>query len=232
MPTFIVDNDADFTRPICLSEEDEHHLVRVLRVKAGECIRATNNHGRVVELKITTLTPLAFDVISVRTAEAPTSITVCLPLIEQDRMEWAIEKLTELNIAKVQLITTEFTQTRELKSNKIIRLTKASIAAQKQCGRATPLTILSPTPLSQIDYQASTIKIVASPKTQTSIHDVLCEHSPRSWKSILVGPEGGFSPSEEKLLQGKDFFQVNLGESILRAETAAVIMAALVRYCD
>lgn len=230
MPTFIVDNDDDFTRPICLSEEDAHHLARVLRIKAGQCIYVTNNCGRVAELKVKSLMPLAFDVISVRTAEAPAPITMCLPLIEQDRMEWAIEKLTELNIAKIQLIVTEFTQTRELKPTKFSRLAKASLAAQKQCGRATPLTILPPTPLSQIDYQVGSIKIVALPKVQMSLREVLNGLPPLSSKFILVGPEGGFSPSEEKLFVGENFFKAHLGESILRAETAAVVMAALAKY--
>lgn len=230
MPTFISANDDEFSLPIRLSEDDEHHLARVLRIKAGERIFVTNNRGRVAELEVKALMPLAFDVIAVHTAEAPAPVTVCLPLIDQDRLEWAVEKLTELNITKLRLITTEFTQIRELKLTKFGRLTKASIAAQKQCGRATPLTILPPTPLDQIDYQAGSVKIVASPTAETKIRDVLSELSPLSWKYVLVGPEGGFSPAEEKLLQGEDFFQANLGESILRAETAALVMATLARY--
>jgi 16S rRNA (uracil1498-N3)-methyltransferase len=191
----------------------------------------TNNQGRLAKFKVKNLQPLEFELLSVKTAEPAALVTVCLPLIEQDRLEWAVEKLTELNIAKLRLITTEYTQVQELKLTKFGRLTKAALAAQKQCGRATPLTILPPVPLHQIDYQAGAIKIIAAPKSDSSIKDVLSELSPLSWKYIIVGPEGGLTEAEEStLMQGENVFKANLGEIVLRAETAAVVLATLARF--
>lgn len=230
MPTFIAANTQGFTDPICLAKEDEHHLLRVLRIKVGETFQITNNQGQIATLKVTATRPFEFVIASVRDAEPPSLITVCVPLIEQDRLEWAIEKLTELNIHSVCLITTERTQICELSPAKFTRLKKAAVTAQKQCGRATPLTIELPVALDTMDFKPDVVKVVASLASESSARDVLMSIAPTVWKCLIVGPEGGFSPVEEKRFAGDDFLQVGLGQTTLRSETAAVVLAVLVCY--
>jgi len=106
MPTFTIANNADFTRKIELSPEDERHLLRVMRAKPSEIFQVTNGKGKIANVKIVTTNPPAFEVIGIMDGEPLLPLTTYLPLIEQTRLEWAVEKLSELNVEKIHLMAT------------------------------------------------------------------------------------------------------------------------------
>lgn len=226
MPTFTVTNDSEFSRPIHLTPEDERHLTRVLRPRVGESLRLTNGQGRLAQARIDSLQPLVITVLSVTNGAPALPITFLLPLIDQTRLEWAAEKLTELNIATIQLITTQRTQSHNLSPSKFARLKKAVATAQKQCGRTWPLILREPQPLASCLSLTAALKIVANPRGVAAAS--LASRLPHAAETLLlVGPEGGFDDNEAQTIAASGFAGLNLGATILRTETAAVALTAI-----
>lgn len=226
MPTFTVTNDSEFSRPITLAPEDERHLTRVLRPRVGESLQLTNGQGRLAQARIDSLQPLVITVLSVADGAPALPITFLLPLIDQTRLEWAVEKLTELNIATIQLITTRRTQSQGLSPSKFTRLKKAAVTAQKQCGRVWPVNLTEPTSLPLALNISASAKIVAAPSGTAPLP--LPRHSESTSKTLLlVGPEGGFDDNEVQTIAASGFAGLNLGATILRTETAAVALSVL-----
>lgn len=226
MPTFFAKFPQNTNQNIELSPEDERHLIKVLRVRAGEIISLTDNRGTLARAEIISTQPLELKLLDTKPGEKPASITVYLPLIEQDRLEMAVEKLTELNMEAIQLLITARTQLKSLKPNKMARLEKVAQSAQKQCRRAWPIKILEAAELKKITLPENEIKIVGSLEKSAQNPATLNLKNHSSMIHIFVGPEGGFSPTEEKFLTENKFAGINCGETVLRAETAAIVLAA------
>lgn len=228
MPTFIVANNPGFKNPITLSSKDEHHLIRVMRTKVGESVTLTDNHGNIATAKLISEIPPKFTISEIKKAEAPSPFTLCLPLIKPERLEWAIEKLCELNIEAVQLIITEFTQYQQLPPAKLQRLVNAAVTAQKQCGRATPLKVLPPVKLSELVFEDTAEIIVAT--LDSSIAKSQPKSKGTSKTYLVIGPEGGLSDADLEHLNKSSIQKIYFGETILRAETAAVILVGLWKW--
>lgn len=244
MPTFIVASELIQGEGITLAAEDARHLVRVLRAGVGESVRVTTNAGTVAVAKIMSVEPLKLVIQEIAPARPPDPIRVALPLIQTERLEWAVQKLAELNVATVDLITTQRGQIKDLTPSRLKRLERVAREAQKQCGRDLPLTITPPRSLVEAiplapppPSVAPTVIAPPAPLTLVAASDgepfmrirtVLANHPPTAIICV-IGPEGGLAPDETTLLREKNFTFVNLGETILRSETAAIVMATLAR---
>ncbi|MCP5464576.1 MAG: 16S rRNA (uracil(1498)-N(3))-methyltransferase [Deltaproteobacteria bacterium] len=223
MPIFIIKNNPGLQNPIVFSEDDLRHIKKSLRVKLGEELLVTDNQGALAAFKVTALDPLCGELGAVKTQVAPKDLTVCLPLIEQKNLEWAVQKLTELNVAKVQLLSTERTQKNILSSAKWERLLSVAENAQKQCLRAYPLQLQPVKALQEIkfsDFDFCVAGFIAD-HSQELPRD-LGQHQKIA---VLVGPEGGFTDSEMSYLLEQGVVATNLGLTVLRSETAAIVLA-------
>lgn len=222
MPIFIVNHKLVVDELAPLSPEDQKHLIKSLRAKSGQTVFVTDNQGHLAQCTLKNTKPVELIVSEVSKQKEPHPITVGLPLIEQSRMEWAIEKLTELGVQTVQLILTERTQGKTISDNKFKRLQKMAVEAQKQCFRTYPLQILPPKPWKDITTDYSNIyfgDLNPSSQKTTQNQKVL----------LLIGPEGGWSDSETQALT-KLAKPLNYPSYILRAETAAVVLSSLLIY--
>lgn len=229
MPVFPVDNDASFSRQIELAPEDERHLLRVLRARVGETSDVTNGIGQIARVKIASLEPLRLEVLSVHDGENPAPLTLHLPLIDQERMEWVVEKLTELNILEIRWIAPTRAQSKNLKPAKFERLKKAALAAQKQCGRAFPIVLGEVASFQEALVKAQGLRLAASFQGNAPSAGALAACAEAPLIHVFVGPEGGFTEEEERGLSSAGVLKVNLGGTVLRAETAAVAMAVLAK---
>jgi 16S rRNA (uracil1498-N3)-methyltransferase len=225
MPTFIVASNDAFDASFELAPEDERHLLRVMRASIGDEFRVTNLRGKIARVQITATKPLNLKVLEVITAAKPAPITVCLALIDQKHLEWAIEKLTELNVERVKLIACARSQQRELSADKLRRLTMIASEALKQCGRAWPLIIQMPVSFAEALTASGATRVFGS----------LTADAAKEFKSLSgqalelwIGPEGGYTNEEEQKLIARGAHAVTLGTTILRAETAAIALAASV----
>lgn len=210
---------------ITLNADESKHLIKVLRKRIGDTIHVTNGVGElfeclikeisqkktVLEVKETTQSP--FDNFYIHLAIAPTK--------NSDRMEWMLEKITEIGFHELTLIKTENSERTNLRLD---RLEKKMISACKQSlkfrfPKINPIT--SYEDLISKDFEGNTQKLIAY--VDEDHQDHLMDLGKKNGKYlILIGPEGDFSPREIKLAFDQNFKPVSLGKSRLRTETAGL----------
>lgn len=165
-------------------------------------------------------------------------LTLCLGLLKATRFEWALQKGTELGVATFQPLLTEraVAATEEFGAAKRRRYERILAEALEQCGGAWLPALTAPHTLAEALASAPADAIclipweeeAASPLTETLVSEAARHTSaadPEVW--LFIGPEGGFSAREVAQAREAGALAVTLGPRILRAETAAIVAAAL-----
>ncbi len=213
--------NAIFTLP----PDEVRHCLKVLRKKTGDTVHVTDGHGHlyVAELIADRLDDCRLQVKSTlpNNMALPYKITIALaPTHDADRLEWFIEKATELGIDAIQLVITARTERFKYKEE---RLHKILVGAMKQSGRAA-LPLLAP-PVEWKAFMASAKdfegqKLIAACFGERKGLKEL--YIPGEDVLIMIGPEGDFSTEEVKAAVQNGFQAVTLGAARLRVETAAL----------
>lgn len=226
MPRFFCTEPIQTDATFALDARVAQH-VRVLRLREGEAIVLFDGSGGEVPA---TLEKIDKREVVVATShciaverEAAHAVTLYPALIANDRMDWMIQKATELGVAAIQPTYTERSQRIPGDVDKRVEHWRGvAIAACEQCGRNRIPEIHAPVALADA---------VAKTQTQpTILLDAEGDGTLTSIESscaVFVGPEGGFSPSELSLLREHCASKLRIGFTVLRAETAAI--AALAR---
>lgn len=226
MPRFFCTEPVRQNDTFALDARVAQH-VRVLRQREGEAITLFDGSGGEVpatlekidkrEVVVATSGHIAVE------RERPRAVTLYAALIANDRMDWMIQKATELGVAAIQPLYSERSQRIPGDVDKRVEHWRGvAIAACEQCGRNRLPEIHAPVAL------AGAVK-----KTQshlTILLDAEGDGEPAKVNSsyaVFVGPEGGFSPAELSLLREHCASKLRIGFTVLRAETAAI--AALAR---
>lgn len=211
------------TTQIVFDSEESRHLVKVLRKKPGDAIWVTNGAGSLFTCEI--------DLISHKTTTAkvtghhlenpePYHLHVAIaPTKSADRLEWFLEKATEIGIHRITPIICDHSERTNLKTD---RLEKIVEAAMKQSLRCFLPKIDKPVSFQNFILENSDAdKFVAhcADKEKQLLKNLLLPHRD---VLILIGPEGDFSENEIKLALNAGFKPVSLGEKRLRTETAAL----------
>jgi 16S rRNA (uracil1498-N3)-methyltransferase len=155
-------------------------------------------------------------------------VWIFLSIFKFDRLEWAVEKLTELGVTRILPMVSRRTEPRLAKAaeKRVERWRKLALEAAQQARRASPPEILSPASLQQAMAAASGCKIVLSEAEQTeSLKSALDHCHPPI--SLAFGPEGGWTEDELGIFQHHGWRPVTLGQTILRAETATIAAVAI-----
>jgi 16S rRNA (uracil1498-N3)-methyltransferase len=205
---------ADIETP-SLRDDDRRHLLRVLRLRAGEAVSVADGTGwwRPCTLVGDGDLEPAGDVVWFA-APSP-AITVALSVPKGDRPEWAVQKLTEIGVDRIVVLHADRSVVRwdgERGQRHLGRLAAVAKAAAMQSRRLTVPTVNGPTPVAALALGGSVA--LAEPGGGPPSLDP---------STVAVGPEGGWSPAELDL----DLPRMTLGPSILRTETAAVVAATL-----
>jgi 16S rRNA (uracil1498-N3)-methyltransferase len=207
---------ADVAAPV-LDAGDRHHLERVLRLRAGEAVTASDGAGRWVACTFVggegAGLEVAGEVVVERAAVPP--ITVAFAPTKGDRPEWAVQKLTELGVDRIVPLlaarsVVRWTGDRALAA--VERLRRVAREAAMQSRRAWLPVVDEPCPFSAAASLAGVVLAVPGGDPPSLDRPV-----------VLVGPEGGWDADE----LGADLPTVGLGPNILRTETAAVAAATL-----
>lgn len=204
---------------VFLSEEESKHCVRVLRMVNGSLLTLVNGFGGSFDVKITDANPKKCQVeIVSHTHHVPPAFPIHIaiaPTKNMDRMEWLVEKATEIGMTKMSLLKCQFSERKAINHE---RLQKIAIAAMKQSKRYY---------LPIIEEQVSFIDFIASNPIGSIAH---CYEVPKKESitsqqigPILIGPEGDFSLDELALAEGSGYTSVSLGDYRLRTETAALL---------
>ena len=203
----------DLDSPV-LDSDDAHHLSRVLRLRDGECVTASDGRGRWRTCLYTGSGIVPDGAIEV---EAPTGpVTVLVALSKGDKPETAVQKLTELGVSRIVPFVAERSVVKwdDGKSQRNVeRLRKVAREAAMQ-SRQVRLPVIDEVQPSLAAAIALVGDVVVAEPGGASLD--------ASTTAIAVGPEGGFTPTE---LAGRR--TVSLPGGVLRAETAAVVAGAL-----
>jgi len=208
------------------------HLSRVLRARVGQefDIVAENEVRRG---RITTIAPqrVEFELGDVISTPAPLQVTLALSIFKFDRMEWAIEKCTELGVARIVPMIARRTEAHlaAAAAKRVERWRRIALQAAEQSRRVSPPQISEPLKLKEAVAISGSLRIVLSEvETQAMLKDILRTHTNYGDVVIALGPEGGWTDEELKLFQEAGWISASLGNSILRAETAAIASLAVV----
>ncbi len=223
-------------RPLTyLDEVESKHLIRVLRKKQGDSIRLTNGKGQVFEGVISEANPkrAVLNILSVEevTEDGFYIHLAIAPTKSPDRMEWMVEKISEIGFHELTLLETINSERSFLKTD---RLQKKMISACKQSLKYRTPTIKATTKLSELfksgefdDYQ----KFIAyvDEDHENHLFDVAL---PNKRYLILVGPEGDFDPKEIQTALDNGFTPISLGKSRLRTETAGLAAVQILQVIN
>src|SRR5579863_834821 len=211
--------------------EHADHLVRVLRarvgqefdVAAGGVVRRAHVvalEGSRVEFELGDEIPLL----------AAPSLTLVLAVFKFDRMEWAIEKCTELGVARIVPVITQRTDAHlaSASTKRADRWRRIALQAAEQSRRTAPPEIAAPVKFSDAVGLAAGLRIVLSESEQQTQLRELSESQPSEGGILLaVGPEGGWTAEELQQFRQTGWISTSLGNTILRAETAAIAAVAI-----
>jgi 16S rRNA (uracil1498-N3)-methyltransferase len=227
---------------VALVGDHADHLVRVLRARVGQdfdiAISASVRRGRITSLNSERVEfELGEEIVSV----SQTGMTLALAIYKFDRLEWAIEKCTELGVARILPVIARRTDPHlaSASQKRSERWRRIALQAAEQSRRTAPPEIAEPAKLSQILKLEASLRIVlAETEKFAMLPDVLkdrsssqSENTPEDEIILAVGPEGGWTSDELQAFQQAGWISASLGGTILRAETAAIAATAIVASC-
>jgi 16S rRNA (uracil1498-N3)-methyltransferase len=223
MNIFLVDQTSDPV--INLSEEESYHCIKVLRMQEGDSIIMTDGKGFVYNGVIEEANAKACSV-KVLKKEAGSGkrnyyLHVAIaPTKNIDRLEWFLEKATEIGVDE---ITPLICQRSERKEVKIERLNKVIVSAMKQSLKVWLPKLNAPKSFADfVSVHHSSQKFICSFEAQKS--SLIKNHIHQNENVLLlIGPEGDFTPDEILMAEKYGFIQLSLGESRLRTETAGIV---------
>ncbi len=206
-----------------LSSDESRHCVQVLRHQSGDEILILDGNGgkHHAILDQVSKNSCTFEVKrSEKTPPKSFSIHLAItPTKNADRMEWLIEKLSEVGVDEITFIQTSHS---ERKKQRLDRLEKKAISAMKQSGNPFKLKINEMITLETFLKSNDTDQRFIAHVDPS--HPYLAEVAkPKSASTILIGPEGDFSQEELRLATNNEFKPVSLGTNTLRTETAGFV---------
>jgi len=212
-----------------LDGSEAHHLIHVLRAKPGGRVTLFDGSGAefVAEIAKTLRSSVELDILERNEIdrELPFELTIGVALPKGDRQRWLVEKAVELGVSRIVPLRTARSVAQPV-DKALSRLRRSVIEASKQCGRNRLMAIEPAQDWSAfVTAEAgAAVRLLAHPG-----HDEKLPLRQMFGGAMLaVGPEGGFIDDEVQLAIEAGWRTVSLGPRILRIETAAIILAAIV----
>lgn len=226
---------------VALPETATGHLLRVLRLGAGDACVLFNGdghdyHGRIAAAGKRDAT---VEVIEARALanESPLRIVLLQAVARGEKMDWIVQKATELGVAGIAPVLSERGEVKldgDRAGKRTAHWRSVAVAACEQSGRARVPAIAAPQPLSPAlaGLPGDARKLVLDPDADTPLAALDLDVARPI--VVAIGPEGGWSPGDLALLRGAGFAGLRLGPRVLRTETAgiAAIAALQVRFGD
>lgn len=222
-------NSLELNSVLELPSEISHKLIKVIRSKIGDSILMFDGGNKEATCIITEVNKktvvVRVDNVYDKNKESNINIHLYQSIAKSDKMDFIIQKATELGAVSITPIISERTVVK-LKSDKIDskmeHWQKVAISACEQSGRNFVPKVNNPIKLSNISFDKKSISVTLDPTANSTIKKL----PKNSNYSVFIGPEGGFSDAEVKLLKTLGSQRISLGPRILRAETAALTTIA------
>lgn len=217
---------------VLLPRAQTHYLVNVMRRKQGDSVLVFNGHDGewrcvIEQVKRSDMVVRPLEV--TRSSATPADLQLLFAPLKKARTDFIAQKATEMGVSRITPVITERTIAERVKTD---RLAANAIEAAEQCGLLWVPDIEEPTDLSNViaAWPADRILIFCDEGAAASSPIHLLTELPNGPKSILIGPEGGFSSAEASALRALPHtIVISLGPRIMRADTAAIAALTLVQ---
>jgi 16S rRNA (uracil1498-N3)-methyltransferase len=219
---------------IDLDAEESRHCIKVLRLRTGNVIHLTDGKGNLAEAVIVDDSIKNCSVEIQKREKKPAernyhlSIAIA-PTKNHDRFEWFAEKATEIGVDEIVPLICSRSERDTVKTE---RLKNIAIAALKQSQKFFLPEISEPVLFQDyVNRDNATQKFICTCEAESSQNlKNLCK--PKQNYSVLIGPEGDFSPGEIKLAIENGFAEASLGTTRLRTETAGIVACSMVAFSN
>lgn len=238
-----------------LPDEEVDHALRVLRLGRGDGLDIIDGKGHLVEAVITEADRRVCRFV-IKRVEAMPRLWPCFvhlavaPTKNVDRMEWMVEKATEIGVDRITFLDCRYSERRVIRTD---RLDRIAVAAMKQSHKFHKPLIDGIVPFAEFVKERSEICGQRSMNFIAHCHDdadLLLDGKDKPFLldalrfspdgtgegfpmlNVLVGPEGDFSPDEVRLAMSQGYTPVSLGDSRLRTETAALVSVHLMQLAQ
>ena len=234
MNRFYIETELNTGNTIELTESVFHHWVRVLRAKVQEKAIFFNGKGGEYRVTLTEINKknafVSVDHFEAIDRTAPFKVILGQVMSKGDRMDYAIQKATELGVTTIQLLTSDRCEMRlkyDRNQKKLDHWQSVAVAACEQCGMNIVPKVLAPISIEEwIQTDLPISRFVMAPNKDQK--NVLLDAQPEL--ALLIGPEGGLSESEIELSNQHGFVNWCIGDRVLRTETAPVVALSILNY--
>jgi len=229
-----IDGQLSVGTTLIVADELSHYLQRVLRLRSGDKVEVFNGDGfnyaaEIVTLERKSLTILLVDK-SAGLPPSPLHITMVQALSRGERLDYSLQKATELGVNTIQLLESERVELRLDKprlERRIRHWQQVIRSTCEQCGRSDLPQLLMPVSLSEyLGLATTSTRLLLNPTAKQGISQL---DQPQSHIEIIVGPEGGFSTAEVEQMEIAGVCGVSLGPRVLRTETAGPAAIAVLQ---
>ncbi|HVC50337.1 MAG TPA: 16S rRNA (uracil(1498)-N(3))-methyltransferase [Burkholderiales bacterium] len=210
-----------------MSESAGHHAAHVLRLKPGDHVTLFDGEGKDYLSRILSLSKSGVYIItetcSIPDRESPVMMELAQGISAADKMDFTLQKAVELGVVKIVPLLTQRCLSKldvEKATRRVSHWRQVVVSACEQCGRSIVPKVA---PIESLDSYLKTsseegVKFMLSPRSDHGFSSFLAPNN----LSLLVGPEGGLTETEEQKALRSGFVAVKLGPRILRTETAAL----------
>ncbi len=236
---FFVENAHGAGERVVVDNADAHKIRDVLRLRAGDSIEIVDSSGQIFDAVLESIdggvTAELRAVIDSRDDDPTIDIDVAQGIPKGQKMDFVVEKLSELGVASIFPLQSERAVVREPGDEKVERWRRLAKTAAQQSGRRTILAVNDPVDLHDllgrfVDYDAVLFpwEVASGKHTLRETLPAVMERARRVL--VVVGPEGGFSHAEAERARDAGARVISLGRRILRTETAALVLVAILQY--
>ena len=227
---------------VTLPEDVAVHLLRVLRLQVGDACVLFNGDGHDYAARIVALgkREARAEIVSARRIdnESPLRITLLQGIARGEKMDWILQKATELGVARILPASSERGEVKldaQRADKRLAHWRGLVVSACEQSGRAVVPDVAAPQALAQAAAQRAGRGFILDPfasASLSSLHGTELRECSIATCTLAIGPEGGWSPRDREQLMAAGFEGLRLGPRVLRTETAGIAaIAALQAWC-
>ena len=216
---------------IALPEDVAAHLLRVLRLQVGDACVLFNGDGHDYDARISALgkRDARAQIVGVRHLdnESPLRITLLQGIARGEKMDWILQKATELGVARIVPANSERSEVKldaQRADKRVAHWREVVVSACEQSGRARVPEVAAPLPLAQAAAMRDGRGFLLAPlatQSLSALHDSTLHAC-----TLAIGPEGGWSPRDREQLIAAGYEGLRLGPRVLRTETAGIAAIA------
>lgn len=227
VPRVFIDTPLPESGEVTLNDSTSHYLIKVLRMEAGRELTVFNGDGNEYDASITLADKRACAILvsGVRQVnrESPLRSHLAIGVSRGERMDWVLQKATELGASEITPLFSERTEVKlkgERLEKKTVHWQQVLVSACEQCQRNVLPRLNPATDLQTfLTQQRPGLKLVLHHRSERR----LASHTTPEAVTLLIGPEGGLSDEEITAAEGRGYYPLSLGPRVLRTETAPLV---------